>query len=118
GSGRVHTAQAARVVPELPRVVGRVGIRTARGAEPPVEAHGDVVRDQIHDATQRGRSVQRRAGALHHLDVIYVGDRDHVPIDATAVALVRRHAVHELQYARPQAFDEPARAPNVDLTAE
>src|SRR5689334_15954999 len=93
--GRVQTPQVAGVVPELPGVNGRVRIRTARGPQLSVEADGDVARDQIHDAAQGGRSVQGGAGALDHLDVIHVGDRYHVPIDATPVALVRGHTVHE-----------------------
>src|SRR5439155_267977 len=69
-------------------------------------------------AAEGGGAVERRPGALHHLDPLYVGERHHVPVDPTPVALVRRYAVDEQQHARSEALDETARATDVDLAIE
>src|SRR2546429_8151660 len=65
------------------------------------------MRDQVDHAAEGGGAVERRPGALHHLDPLYVGERHHVPVDPTPVALVRRYAVDEQQHARSEASTKP-----------
>src|SRR6266702_2135362 len=81
-------------------------------------ANRNVVRDQVDHAAEGGGAVERRPGALHHLDPLYVGERHHVPVDPTPVALVRWYAVDEQQHARSEALDETARATDVDLAIQ
>ena len=117
-TGHIEPAEAADVVAESPGRIGRVRVGTRRSAHPAVEADGHVPRQQVDHAAERGRPVQGRAGALHHLDALYVIQRQHVPVDAAPVGLVRGYAVHQQEHARSQAFDEAARPANVDLTVE
>src|SRR2546426_11846510 len=85
-AGDVEAAEPAGVVAELPDTLRRIGIRARRGAHPTVKADRKVVRDDVHDAAERRRAVERGAGALHDLDAVHLFERQHVPVDAAAVA--------------------------------
>ena len=117
-AGHVETAEAARVVTEAPELLRRVGVPASRGPYAAMKADRDVVGDEVHHATQRRGAIERGAGPLHDLDAVDLLERHHVPVDATAVAFVRRHAIHQQQHPRAEAFHEAARAADVHLAVE
>ncbi|PYO59319.1 MAG: hypothetical protein DMD70_13335 [Gemmatimonadetes bacterium] len=106
------------MVPEAPHVERGVRVRAAGGAQARVEAKRDLPRDDVHHTAQGGRAVERRSGALHDLHAGHVGERHHVPIDPTPIALVGGNAVYEQEYARAEALHEAARAADVHLAVE
>ena len=80
-----------------------------------MQAVRHIARRHIHHTTQRRRSVQRRTGALQDVHAFDLVDREQVPIDPTAIALVHWDTVDGQQHARVQPLDVSGRATNVDL---
>src|SRR5207245_9782369 len=116
--GHVDPFAGTGVVAETPDVVRRIAEQAARGSHAGMEAQWDLARDQVHDAAQRRRAVQRGARSLDHLDPLHSVERHEVPVDAAAVALVGGDAVHEQQHAAAQPLHVARGAADVHLAVQ
>ena len=83
-----------------------------------VDTGFDVAREHVHDPAERRGAVQRRARPFHDLHALHVLERDQVPVDAAAVALVRGDAVHQQEHARAEALHVAGRAADVHLAVQ
>ena len=96
----------------------RIAEQAARGAYAGVKAQRELAGDQVHDAAQRRRAVQRGARSLHHLDPLHAVERHEIPVDAAAVALIGGDAVHEQQHTTPQPLHVARGAADVHLAVQ
>lgn len=100
----VHAAEDGPGGPPPPHGARRIRVAAAQEPGPELRPVGEVARDDVHHAAQGGRAVESAAGSLQHLDALDLRDGEEIPVDAAAVALVGRHAVHQQEDAAAEAL--------------
>src|SRR5206468_919667 len=118
GSRHVDPLFGTRVVAEPPGLLRWLRATARPRAHARVDTGFDVAREHVHDPAERRGAVQRRACPFHDLHALHVLERDQVPVDAAAVALVRGDAVHQQEHARAEALHVAGRAADVHLAVQ